>query len=111
MRVTSSLPRSSLSLNPRLRAPPAFLQQGSLGHLDQSTHSDEPGMVSVFETRPSVAVSRMPTMTKSAAPSGTGEVKSMGKFGTGQAYRRKEDQRFLTGTGTYTDDVTLDGQA
>jgi carbon-monoxide dehydrogenase large subunit len=35
----------------------------------------------------------------------------MGKFGTGQAIRRKEDQRFLTGTGTYTDDVTLDGQA
>ena len=35
----------------------------------------------------------------------------MAKFGTGQAIRRKEDQRFLTGTGTYTDDVTLDRQA
>jgi carbon-monoxide dehydrogenase large subunit len=34
----------------------------------------------------------------------------MGQFGTGQAIRRVEDQRFLTGTGTYTDDVNLDGQ-
>ncbi|MEJ2602611.1 MAG: hypothetical protein P8172_04855 [Gammaproteobacteria bacterium] len=29
----------------------------------------------------------------------------MGKFGTGQAIRRVEDQRFLTGTGRYLDDV------
>ena len=35
----------------------------------------------------------------------------MGRFGTGQAVRRKEDQRFLTGTGRYTDDVRLDNQA
>ncbi len=28
----------------------------------------------------------------------------MGRFGTGQAVRRTEDQRFLTGTGRYTDD-------
>ena len=34
----------------------------------------------------------------------------MGKFGTGQAVRRTEDQRFLTGTGRYTDDITLPGQ-
>lgn len=34
----------------------------------------------------------------------------MGRFGTGQALRRVEDQRFLTGTGRYTDDVTLPGQ-
>lgn len=35
----------------------------------------------------------------------------MGKFGTGQAIRRKEDQRFLTGTGRYTDDISLPNQA
>lgn len=35
----------------------------------------------------------------------------MGIFGTGQAIRRREDQRFLTGTGQYTDDITLDGQS
>lgn len=35
----------------------------------------------------------------------------MGIFGTGQAIRRREDQRFLTGTGRYTDDVTLDNQS
>jgi len=35
----------------------------------------------------------------------------MGKFGTGQAIRRSEDQRFLTGKGEYTDDITLDKQA
>ena len=34
----------------------------------------------------------------------------MGIFGTGQAVRRREDQRFLTGTGQYTDDITLTGQ-
>ena len=34
----------------------------------------------------------------------------MGKFGTGQAIRRIEDQRFLTGTGCYTDDISLEGQ-
>ena len=31
----------------------------------------------------------------------------MGIFGTGQAIRRSEDQRFLTGTGRYTGDVVL----
>lgn len=35
----------------------------------------------------------------------------MGKFGTGQAIRRVEDQRFLTGHGQYTGDITIDGQA
>lgn len=35
----------------------------------------------------------------------------MGRFGTGQAIRRVEDQRFLTGTGRYTGDITLPGQA
>ena len=35
----------------------------------------------------------------------------MGKFGTGQAIRRTEDQRFLTGTGRFTDDIVLPGQA
>lgn len=35
----------------------------------------------------------------------------MGKFSTGQAVRRKEDQRFITGGGRYTDDITLPGQA
>ncbi len=35
----------------------------------------------------------------------------MGRFSTGQAVRRKEDQRFITGNGRYTDDVTLDRQA
>src|SRR4051812_48937790 len=34
-----------------------------------------------------------------------------GKFGAGQAIRRVEDQRFLTGQGRYTDDVSLAGQA
>ncbi|MGH8223248.1 MAG: xanthine dehydrogenase family protein molybdopterin-binding subunit [Woeseiaceae bacterium] len=34
----------------------------------------------------------------------------MGIFGTGQAVRRVEDQRFITGTGRYTCDITLDGQ-
>lgn len=35
----------------------------------------------------------------------------MGRFGFGQALRRVEDDRFLTGQGLYTDDVTLPGQA
>ena len=35
----------------------------------------------------------------------------MGKYGTGQAIRRIEDQRFLTGTGRYTDDIVMPGQA
>lgn len=34
----------------------------------------------------------------------------MGKFGTGQAIRRTEDQRFLTGSGRYTDDISLEDQ-
>ncbi len=35
----------------------------------------------------------------------------MGTFGTGQAIRRKEDERFTQGLGRYTDDIALDGQA
>ena len=35
----------------------------------------------------------------------------MGRFGIGQAYRRIEDQRLLTGAGQYTDDVSLPGEA
>jgi carbon-monoxide dehydrogenase large subunit len=34
----------------------------------------------------------------------------MDQFGIGQPVRRKEDVRFLTGRGRYTDDVNLDGQ-
>src|SRR5436305_8023496 len=33
----------------------------------------------------------------------------MAKFGIGQAVRRVEDQRFLTGAGRYVDDITLPG--
>ena len=32
------------------------------------------------------------------------------KFGLGQAVRRKEDVRFVTGSGRYLDDVRLDGE-
>ncbi|MDZ7644249.1 MAG: hypothetical protein U5K76_08615 [Woeseiaceae bacterium] len=35
----------------------------------------------------------------------------MGIFGTGQALRRREDQRFITGHGQYTDDILLPEQA
>jgi len=35
----------------------------------------------------------------------------MGQFGMGQAVRRVEDKRFVTGTGRYTDDVNLPRQA
>ena len=35
----------------------------------------------------------------------------MGKFGTGQAIRRKEDLRFITGSGRYTDDIEVSGLA
>ncbi|HUZ75618.1 MAG TPA: xanthine dehydrogenase family protein molybdopterin-binding subunit [Stellaceae bacterium] len=35
----------------------------------------------------------------------------MGQFGIGQAVRRKEDVRFITGTGRYTDDLARPGQA
>lgn len=35
----------------------------------------------------------------------------MGRFSTGQPVRRKEDQRFITGSGRYTDDITLVRQA
>ena len=31
------------------------------------------------------------------------------KFGIGQAVRRVEDQRFLTGQGRYVDDIALSG--
>jgi carbon-monoxide dehydrogenase large subunit len=34
----------------------------------------------------------------------------MGDFGIGAAVRRKEDFRFLTGQGTYTDDINRAGQ-
>ena len=34
----------------------------------------------------------------------------MGQFGVGQAVRRLEDQRLITGTGRYTDDISLEGQ-
>ena len=34
----------------------------------------------------------------------------MAKFGVGQPVRRVEDQRFITGTGRYTDDIDLPGQ-
>jgi carbon-monoxide dehydrogenase large subunit len=34
----------------------------------------------------------------------------MGYFGLGQAVRRLEDQRFLTGAGRYTDDISVAGQ-
>src|SRR5688572_6509805 len=33
------------------------------------------------------------------------------KFGVGQSIRRKEDDRLLTGRGSYTDDINLEGQA
>jgi carbon-monoxide dehydrogenase large subunit len=35
----------------------------------------------------------------------------VGRFSTGRPVTRKEDQRFVTGSGRYTDDITLDGQA
>ncbi len=35
----------------------------------------------------------------------------MGRFSTGQPVTRKEDQRFITGSGRYTDDISLDDQA
>ena len=34
----------------------------------------------------------------------------MGDFGIGASVRRKEDFRFLTGRGTYTDDINRPGQ-
>ena len=34
----------------------------------------------------------------------------MGQFGFGQSVRRKEDVRFITGRGRYTDDISLPGQ-
>src|ERR1700682_6550967 len=39
------------------------------------------------------------------------ERRHMAKFGIGQAVRRVEDQRFLTGQGRYVDDISLPGQA
>jgi carbon-monoxide dehydrogenase large subunit len=35
----------------------------------------------------------------------------VGRFSTGQAVTRREDQRFITGSGRYTDDIKLGGQA
>jgi carbon-monoxide dehydrogenase large subunit len=37
--------------------------------------------------------------------------RAMGRFGVGQAIRRVEDERFLTGTGRYTDDIAVAGEA
>src|SRR5258707_14649971 len=37
--------------------------------------------------------------------------RDMGQFGMGQPVRRVEDKRFLTGTGQYTDDISLPKQA
>ena len=34
-----------------------------------------------------------------------------GRYGISQPVRRREDRRFLTGRGTYADDVNVDGQA
>ena len=34
----------------------------------------------------------------------------MAKFGVGQSVRRVEDQRFITGSGRYTDDIDLPRQ-
>ena len=34
----------------------------------------------------------------------------MGQFGVGQSIRRKEDDRFITGQGLYTDDFHIDGE-
>src|SRR5690606_40343196 len=39
-----------------------------------------------------------------------GARQQVGKYGTGQAIRRVEDQRFITGTGRYTDDISFPGQ-
>ena len=36
---------------------------------------------------------------------------NVNKFGIGQPVRRVEDQRFLTGTGRYVDDINLPHQA
>src|SRR5690348_12329395 len=33
------------------------------------------------------------------------------QFGIGQPVRRREDKRLLTGAGSFTDDIDLDGQA
>src|SRR5690242_7336349 len=38
------------------------------------------------------------------------ETRQMAKFGIGQAVRRVEDQRFLTGHGRYIDDISVPGQ-
>ena len=35
----------------------------------------------------------------------------MEKFGIGQPVRRFEDTRFITGAGSYTDDINLDDQS
>src|ERR1043166_4538139 len=39
------------------------------------------------------------------------ETRHMAKFGIGQAVRRVEDQRFITGHGRYIDDISVPGQA
>src|SRR5262249_57518227 len=36
--------------------------------------------------------------------------RTLAKFGIGQAVRRVEDQRFVTGQGRYVDDINLPGQ-
>src|SRR4051812_7101951 len=50
-------------------------------------------------------------MVSAAYDPGTDMTAFAGKFGAGQAIRRVEDQRFLTGQGRYTDDISLAGQA
>jgi aerobic carbon-monoxide dehydrogenase large subunit len=47
-------------------------------------------------------------LTASAKFSGGASI--MAKFGVGQSVRRVEDQRFITGSGRYTDDIDLDRQ-
>jgi carbon-monoxide dehydrogenase large subunit len=52
----------------------------------------------------------LPRSAKCASGFST-EQAPVGKYGTGQAIRRKEDQRFITGAGRYTDDISFDGQS
>jgi carbon-monoxide dehydrogenase large subunit len=49
-------------------------------------------------------------MTRGGGRRGSDEEGIMAKFGIGQAVRRVEDQRFLTGRGRYVDDIVLPGQ-
>ncbi len=57
----------------------------------------------------------MDTSTHSDAipdrPKGAARRNTMSATGIGAAVRRKEDQRFITGKGQYTDDINRPGQA